>query len=144
MIEPVAIIANQYPKVVIPLLDSARESIDAIVFDWRFYVTQPSHPVSLFNLAIARAAKRGVKVRALVNNDAVLENLRRLGCEARRLHSKKLLHTKMLVVDGQKIVLGSHNFTQNAFALNEEASALFEMPTVDNSFKRYFDNLWGV
>ena len=144
MIEPVAIIAAQYPKVVIPLIGSAEESIRVIVFDWRFYPTQPGNPVSLFNQAIARAAKRGVEVRALVNSQQVVQALGDIKCVGKLLHSKKLLHTKMIIVDDVKVVLGSHNLTQNAFTFNHEASVLLEMNSTDHSFVKYFEALWGV
>src|SRR3972149_4320775 len=136
--EPVAIIAAQYPKVVIPLIDSAEPSIRVIVFDWRFYPTQPGHPVSLFNVAVARAAQRGVEVRALVNSSVVVEALKKIKCD------EKLLHTKMIIVDDVKVVLGSHNLTQNAFTFNHEASVLLEMNSQDHSFVKYFEALWGV
>jgi len=144
IMEPVAIIAQQYPRVVIPLIEQAEESIRAVVFDWRVYPTQPGHAVTLFNQAIARAVKRGVDVRVLVANDGVAQQLRAHGLNVRRLHSKKLLHTKMIILDDTRVVIGSHNFTQSAFTLNEEASVLVEMPQKDNSFAKYFDALWGV
>ncbi len=142
--EPVAVIGSQFPRVVIPLIDGVQGSIRIVVFDWRFYPTISGSPVSLFNSAIFRAVKRGVSVRALVNNDDAPARLRIAGCEARRLHSTKLLHTKMMVLDDVKVVIGSHNYTQHAFGMNEEASVLVEMPSADNSFVRYFDALWGV
>lgn len=141
---PQAIIAQRYPQVVIPLINSALHSIRVIVFDWRFYPTVQGSSVSKFNAAIFSAALRGVSVRALVNNDAIAERLKSAGCEARRLHSKRMLHTKMLLVDDTKLVIGSHNYTQHGFSLNEEASVLVEMPDVDNDFVKYFEALWGV
>src|SRR5574337_75524 len=104
MMQPVSIIAQQFPQVVIPLVESAEESIDIIVFDWRRYPTITGSSVSKFNNAICAAAKRGVAVRCLVNNDGIKNWLEAEGCEARRLHSQKLLHTKMLLVDNVKLV----------------------------------------
>jgi len=142
--EPIAIIAKQFPKVVIPLVDAAQHSIRVLAFDWRFYPTQPGNPVSLFNMAIARAAVRGVQIRALVNNDAIVQALKKQGSDAKRLHSTKMLHSKLLIFDDTKVVIGSHNLTQHAFLMNEEASVLCEMAAADNEFSRYFDNLFGV
>jgi len=139
-----ALIAQRFPKVVIPLLNEAKESIKIIVYDWRFYNTQPSHAVSLFNMAIARACGRGVSVRALVSSDTVIENLKKIRCEAKRVHSKKLLHTKMLLIDDKLVIIGSHNYTQNAFSLNHEASILVELENNENDFTKYFNALWGV
>lgn len=141
---PRAVIGADFPKVAIPLLDSARESVRVIVFDWRYYRAVPSHPVSMFNLAFARAAKRGVSVRALVNSDAIIGFLKSMDCDARRLHSTKLLHSKMLLVDDTKLLMGSHNYTQHAFCMNEEMSVLLDLSHRENSFTKYFDRLWGL
>jgi len=142
--QPVAIIAQDFPRVVIPLVESAKESIRIIVFDWRWYPSVQGSQVSKFNQAICDAVKRGVRVQCLVNNAGVIARLLAAGAEARMLHSKKMLHTKMLLVDGRKIVIGSHNYTQHAFTMNEEASILVDLETEDNQFVQYFNALFGL
>ena len=142
--EPVAVIGSKFPDIVIPLLDAAKHSVRVLVYDWRFYPTISGSPVSRFNAAVFAAVARGVGVRALVNNDAVAARLRVAKCDARVLHSARLLHTKMLLVDDTQLVIGSHNYTQNAFSLNEEASVLVTLPSSENDFASYFDALWGV
>lgn len=144
IIKPLAIIASDFPKIVIPLINNAKESIRVIVFDWRFYPTVAGSSVSQFNSAIAQASKRGINVRALVNSETVIDRLCEIGCTARKVHSKRLLHTKMILIDDVILVIGSHNYTQNGFGLNHEASILVQMPDVDNDFKLYFDRLWGL
>lgn len=144
MHEPVAIIAQQFPKVVIPLIENAKESIRIIVFDWRWYPSISGSPVSKFNASIVSASSRGVDVRALVNNDAVLERLKSVGCSGRRLHSKRMLHTKMLLIDDVGLIIGSHNYTQHGFGMNEEASVYTILSSKDNDFVKYFEALWGV
>jgi phosphatidylserine/phosphatidylglycerophosphate/cardiolipin synthase-like enzyme len=142
--EPLPIISKDFPKVVIPLIDSALQSIDIVVFDWRFYRNDPASPVSLFNQAIARAARRGCLVRALVQNKGVVEQLLALGVDARQLHSKRILHTKLLIVDKCCIIIGSHNYTQHAFTSNHEASIFVVMKDLDNGLVQYFNNLFGL
>lgn len=144
MIEPVAIIAKQFPAITIPLINEAKHSIDIIVFDWRWYPTVGGSSISQFNAAITAAARRSVAVRAIVNNQGVIDKLKTNGCDAKSLHSKRMLHTKMLLIDGTKLVIGSHNYTQHGFTMNEEASVLVEFPTENNDFKQYFERLWGV
>lgn len=142
--EPLPIISKDFPKVVIPLLDSALFSIDIVVFDWRFYKNDPANAVSLFNTAIARACRRGVSVRCLVQNDGVVDRLKELGCNARKLNSKRILHTKLLIVDKTQVVIGSHNYTQNAFTSNHEASIFVVLAHPDNQLMEYFNNLFGL
>lgn len=144
MSEPVSIIASEFPKVVIPLIDSADNFIKIVVFDWRFYPTINGSQVSKFNQAIFNAVKRGVEVKCLVNNEGVKARLIAGGCQAKKFHSTKLLHTKMLFVDDKKLVIGSHNYTESAFGANCEASVLVEMPSENNDFVKYFNALWGV
>lgn len=144
MSEPIAIIAQKFSEIVIPLVNAAQKSIRIIVYDWRFYPSVDGSSVSQFNAAIVAAAKRGVQVQALVNSDSVISILKQKGIEARRVHSARTLHTKMLLIDDTNLVIGSHNYTQNAFALNHEASIFVPLLLVDNAFTQYFDNLWGV
>jgi phosphatidylserine/phosphatidylglycerophosphate/cardiolipin synthase-like enzyme len=51
---------RQYPQEVIPLINSAKNSIKIIVFDWRWYSRDPGSSCQLFNQAILSDAKRGV------------------------------------------------------------------------------------
>ena len=142
--QPLPIIANEFVGVVIPMIDSVRHSIDVVVFDWRFYKNDPSCAVSLFNSAVSRAVGRGVNVRCLVQSDQVVANLKALGCNARRLHSKNILHTKLLILDKKSVILGSHNYTQRAFTSNHEASIYVELADENNTLVQYFNNLFGL
>ena len=142
--EPVPIISKDFPKYVIPLIESALFSIDIIVFDWRFYNNDPANPVSQFNQAIARACRRNVNVRCLVQNEGVVEKLTALGCWAKKLNSKRILHTKLLIIDKKRVIMGSHNYTQNAFSSNHEASIFVVLKDEKNALVEYFNNLFGL
>jgi len=141
---PQAIIAQRFPKIVIPLIEVAKYSIDIIVYDWRWYPSVGGSSVQQFNDAIVATTRRGVVVRALVNGDGIASLLQQRGINARRLHSKRMLHTKMLLIDGVHLIIGSHNYTQHGFSLNEEASVYVQMPSADHEFSLYFSNLWGL
>jgi phosphatidylserine/phosphatidylglycerophosphate/cardiolipin synthase-like enzyme len=142
--EATAIISSEFSKVVCPLVRAAKNSIKIIVYDWRWYSPASGSPVSTFNLAILAARKRGVRVQVLSQCAPVLETLRREGCEAKHLHSKKMLHTKMLLLDDEEIVIGSHNYTNHGFSLNHEASIYVKLSSPQNKFQRYFDDLFAT
>jgi phosphatidylserine/phosphatidylglycerophosphate/cardiolipin synthase-like enzyme len=142
--EPLPIISKDFPAVVIPLIDSAKFSIDILVFDWRFYKNDPANVVSQFNIAIARACRRNVNVRCLVQSDNVVDSLSDIGCWAKKLQSVKILHTKLLIIDKRYIIIGSHNYTQRAFTSNHEASICVDLKDEKNAFVEYFNNLFGL
>lgn len=144
MDEPLPIVSKEFPSFVIPLIAAATHSIDIIVFDWRFYKNDPANAVSLFNTALAHAVRRGVTVRCIVNSEEVAANLRMLGCAARKLETKKILHTKLIILDNVNIVTGSHNYTQHAFCSNFELSVYFKLSEQENAFVKYFNNLFGL
>ncbi len=136
------LIGKQFPARVIPLIDQAKISIEIIVFDWRWYPQEIGSSVQLFNQAIARAAKRGVKIRAIVNNDEIVRVLKSVGCEAKKLASKNLVHCKLMLIDDIILILGSHNYTQSAFYMNFELSVVLYDPENIGDVKTFFENLY--
>lgn len=142
--EPLPIISNDFPKIVIPLIESAVNTLDIIVYDWRFYNRLPENAVSRFNHSINLAVSRGVKVRCLVQNQRVVERLRQMGCDAKKLNTKRILHTKLLIIDSSRVVIGSHNYTQSAFESNHEASIFINLGDRKNTLVQYFNNLFSL
>jgi len=53
-----------------------------------------------------------------------------------------LLHSKVLVVDDQTCVVGSHNWTRAGFTRTHELSVIVENATVAAAFRKRFDLLW--
>ena len=137
------VIGAEYPKKIIPLLDSAKKSIDVIVYDWRWYENEPAHAVQRFNTAFVRAVYRGVRVRAIVNVPLILPTLKSVGIRARVLKDKRTLHSKFILVDDEVLVIGSHNFTRNAFCFNIETSVMINVPDDVSRFTEFFENLYN-
>lgn len=138
-----ALIGSEFVERLIQIFDLSKRTIEVVVFDWRWYPTEPAGDVGRFNAAIGRAAARGVKVRAIVNNDDIANRLREIGVEVRRLTTKKLVHVKLIVVDEKTAVLGSHNFTSQAFAMNLEASVVLDGEKYPPRLREFFENLWA-
>jgi phosphatidylserine/phosphatidylglycerophosphate/cardiolipin synthase-like enzyme len=136
------IIGSEYPKKVIPLIDKAKRSICMCMFDWRWYQNDFANPVSLFNSSLIRAKRRGVDVRILTNYSEIIEYVCSLGFNAKKWPEKNLLHSKMIIIDDEVCIMGSHNITQSAFTSNMETSFLIiEKPEI-LIFQKYFNALW--
>lgn len=135
------IIGREYPQVLTPLINEAQHSIEILVFDWRWYSNEPNAPVQLFNSAILNASERGVKVRCLVNNNIMPTILQLHKLSVKRVGTKKMMHVKFIIIDQKIIVIGSHNFSKNAFQFNHEVSLLSNDEAVITRCRKYFDNL---
>jgi len=141
---PTLLIGPNYVDGVVPLIQEAKRTIDIIIFDWRLYPGQTKHPVMRLTAALVEASRRGVKVRVLGANALARAQLKQMGLDVRALYAVKLVHAKVMCIDGVVAILGSHNFTQSAFTRNLEVSIVADLGAAAAQFSVYFDNLWGV
>ncbi len=144
IIVPEIIISADFIPKVLPLINEARHSIKIIVFDWRLYPTQPNHPVMKFISALQAAQLRGCSVQVLIRNPNTHRQLRQCGFNAKILHSGKLVHAKMMLIDDRVAIVGSHNYTQSGLTSNLEISIAFDLGSEFNDLSVYFKNLWPI
>jgi len=137
------IIGNEFPEKVIPLIDEAKQTIRIIVFDWRWYPNDPANPVQLFNQALVRAVRRGVDVKAITNVDEILKILNSQKVKAKKWFSKTIVHAKMMIIDDEILIIGSHNYTEYAFTMNQEVSVIIRGAEHLGRFIKFFNNLYG-
>lgn len=138
------IIGDKFLRKVIPHINSARESIDIIVFYWTFSIGDLEDPVTRLILALQEAVKRGVTVRILCNSFATGDRLTSCGFRVRHLYTSKLMHPKVMILDNEKAVIGSHNYTTSGFTQNMEVSVIVPLKDDKNVLTTFFNNLWGI
>ncbi len=136
------IVGREFPTKVIPLIKDAKKTIDIVVFEWRWYPDQIGSTIQKFNNEIIKASRKNCRVRVLVQSRKVLGPLQNCDIDARKLTSKRLLHTKLMIIDNEIVVIGSHNYTMNAFTINHEVSAILQDEKVVKRLREYFQNLW--
>jgi len=138
------IIGKEFPEKVIPLIEQAKKSIFIIVYDWRWYPDQIGSTIQKFNNAIIIASRKNKKVKVITNRPYVNEILPQLNIRIKKPHSKRALHTKLMIIDGKTAILGSHNYTMNAFTINHEVSVILQDEQIVNRLSLYFENLWQL
>ncbi len=122
-------------------LDSARESI-AIESPYLI-------PTRAFRRGLTRALEKGVKVRILTNSLATTDNLwaqagyvggkRRLvtsGVELWEYRGPESLHSKVAVIDGRWLIVGSFNIDPRSEHLNSELAVLIDSPELASAEER--------
>lgn len=136
------VIGKAYYKEAYALIEGATKSIDVLMYEWKWYENDPSSYVQRLNQAIVRAVRRGVQVRALVNEGTQAERLRVLGINARTNFASVVMHTKALIVDGERVLVGSHNFTEKAMTSNIETSVYYNDPAHATQLSALMVSLW--
>ncbi|MCX6769300.1 MAG: phospholipase D family protein [Candidatus Micrarchaeota archaeon] len=125
---------------VISLIRSAQKTIDV-----EMYVLTSEDIVN----ELSAAVKRGVKVRVILEprvedtrKDKVFQTLRQLGVDMRwASFTYKLTHSKLLIVDGKRALVGSINFSDSALNSNREVAALVEGENV-HELTAIFEEDW--
>jgi phosphatidylserine/phosphatidylglycerophosphate/cardiolipin synthase-like enzyme len=117
----------------------------------------PQYQDSLSNAlvdAVAAAAGRGLDVRVLIDDcrlyaDSADANLaaalvfRERGVPVRFDDPAETTHAKLVIIDGETVVLGSTNWNYYSLERNVETNvALIGIPEVAAPYEAFFESLW--
>ena len=142
--EPVRPVVNrEYLPAVLDLIAAATNSIDFVQLEMH-----DDRAVQAIEAALAAAVKRGVRVRGLLDdgvdfNAAAVARLLALGAEAKLDTPAKMTHSKLVVVDGKVVLLGSTNWTGNSMGNNNETNVRLDDPVLAAHFARYVAAVWA-
>lgn len=135
------LVGREYPDEVIDAVRNAQHSVKILMYDWRWYSHQPGARIQKLNQEIIRAAKRGVSVRAVLNDTSILPILKSHGVDARVTNVQRTMHIKLVVIDEKLLFLGSHNFSINGFELNHEMSLRLDDAVVVARCSDFFNHI---
>ena len=144
-----------YGSFVLDLLSHATTSVHASLYRVSIYPQFADSATSALVDGLIQAAGRGLEVRVLIDDcsfyaDSAEANLQsaiflyQSGIDVRFDDPDVTTHAKLLVVDGETVVLGSTNWNYYSVERNIEANvALVRMPDVASVFESYFASLWA-
>lgn len=140
--EPTILIGRAFAREVTPLIKNAKKSIKIIVYNWLWYPNEIGSKIQIFNQAIVQANKRGIDVKVVVQKILIAEILRREEIKVKKIETSKTLHTKLMIIDDEIVILGSHNYTMNAFNINYEISVILYNEAILEKMIEYFKNFF--
>lgn len=135
-----AIISPPAEKQMTAAVSSARRTLDIMLFQFSS---------SAMKEAVARAIANGAKVRIILEPrvDANIETARFLsgkGAEVRWATTDfAYTHAKLAIIDGDKTLVGSINWSKNALTANREAEVLVSDAAVAKEFMAVFERDWA-
>ena len=136
------VLNDEYPSAVHALLDKAQKSVRMV----HLYINADTAGDEIVK-RLAAAAKRGIAIHVLLE-DTVDNNLKRvpelkaLGIEAKLDAANRTTHAKLVVVDGQRALLGSTNISYSSMYKNNEANLLVTDAVLAGFFQSYAEALW--
>lgn len=138
------IIDGGYCDAVIEFIDAAKSKIRICSYAWRWYENDPASNIQQLNMALVRAAGRGVEILILAENQQIRDTLSKLGMSVRGVERNRMMHTKAFSIDARTLILGSHNLTKRATSQNYEMSIITQEFQVVDAFDRWFDATWSI
>jgi len=119
----------------------AKESLDMVFF------LISSRRLSRY---IIRAHRKGIRVRVVTDGkvsksrNSVNWYLQRYGVDVRAVKvSRGSMHSKFIVIDGKRVILGSANITNDADRRNHEFLILSDDKDLVSKFRDKFEELWS-
>jgi len=151
--ETQAIIGSQYPQTVVPLIQAATTKIDFIMYEWKWYSHEQAGGMEKLNLAVLERARSKVQIRVLLNIESMGHAITKINSRtASFLQQRGVIvkfgqvgvatHAKMVLIDDQCAIIGSHNYSKGSFTRNQECSVLIKGPEAIRPFIDYFKLLW--
>ncbi|MBI5228656.1 hypothetical protein HY991_00990 [Candidatus Micrarchaeota archaeon] len=135
----IAIFSPPAERELVEALGSARESIDAELFEFSSLALKQ---------ALVKAAGKGVKVRVLLEprvdyNIQTASYLKAHGISVKWASREfAYTHSKFAVLDGKKLLVGSINWSRSALTKNREAEVLVESISLAKRFLQVFEDDW--
>lgn len=98
-------------------------------------------------IALRDQQKKLEDVRIIIRGDfsprAVLDKLQDFGFDMDRIRAQKKCHTKGIIVDSQRVALGSHNWTNQGTLVNRDASLIIHDEEIAKYYRRIFEFDWN-
>ncbi len=132
----------------------ARKHVCLIMFSARYYNEYPDSPGNRILRELVKAKERGVKVEVIFErsgmesqSDLTRENmntgayLAKKGLAVYFDSEGRTTHSKLFVIDGRYVIIGSANLTYSALAKNNETSVIIESEKLALHYLKYFENV---
>lgn len=148
-----AVIGSDYFNKVYPVIQSATQKIDIVMYEWKWYSHEFAGGVQRLNNALIDRAREKVPVRILMNIESMGHAITKINSRTASFFQQKGIqvkfgqvgvatHAKMVIVDDRFCVVGSHNYSKGSFTRNQECSVLIEGGEAIRPFIDYFKLLW--
>ncbi|HVJ42427.1 MAG TPA: trypsin-like peptidase domain-containing protein [Dongiaceae bacterium] len=139
---------DNYAQALLKLVNKAEQSLLIQNQTFNAATDKQTDLATLLDAVIAKQ-NAGLDVRVIfriIDSSKARENLQALqdrGFDMRRVKVQRNCHTKGVIVDGKRVMIGSQNISQLGITLNRDASLLFKDRALAAYFTTIFEHDWA-
>ena len=143
---------KEYQKRLVDEIKDARKSVYAVMYLVSVGFWKGNEMLEIMDNLI-EASRRGVDVKVLLEdpgsgfilecNAKAAEYLLRNGIAVKFDDVGHSTHTKLVIIDDETSLLGSHNWTLAGLNMNYECSVMVRSRRLAEEYSNYFDSLWS-
>ncbi|MFH1721262.1 MAG: phospholipase D-like domain-containing protein [Candidatus Altiarchaeota archaeon] len=135
-----------YAPQLIKVLTEASASIHVATFELKYYKSFPESASNKIIKQIIEAKKRGADVKIIVDeyakDNSAVPLLEENNVSVKFDGENQTLHSKLFLIDGKKVFVGSTNPTYYGLEKNREANVYIEDEKTAEKFENWFDKIW--
>jgi len=147
------IVDNEFLPQAMALIDSAKKSVDVSTFKAEItHKPRGKRLIAFFNKLYEKKSQ-GLRVRFMINfhddrrvmpktNLCAINNLKNHKIEVRSLSHNRCNHAKLLIVDTDKAIVGSHNLSVKSCHNNFEVSCIVVDPVLVCYLQAVYDRVF--
>lgn len=143
------ILDTEYINNVVNAINNAHDFVHIAMYEFKIYNTT----MPIIN-ALIRAKQKGVDVDVIIDasswnkkltseNKKTITYLKQHDVNAKQDSKKTTLHSKVVVIDNNTVIVGSTNIGYYALTKNHEANILIKDENIAQQFENYFEFLWN-
>ncbi|MDI7260338.1 MAG: phospholipase D-like domain-containing protein [Thermodesulfobacteriota bacterium] len=152
-VEDIQIVTDaQYFEVAKKMIQEAKFSIRVMMFEMGYYEKHPNTPSNILIRELIGAKKRGVKVEVILETREGDDRTTKRNRQTGKILSEsgveviydplfKTMHAKLMVADGELILLGSTNWVFSSLTNNNEVSVLIRSKELAKALIDYFNRV---
>lgn len=147
------ILTHDYAYMLLDMIRHASTSIDILSYVVKFNMYKKSDKALLIFLALKAFSGDPHNIRFILDypkpykpnyhcNRFSTRRFKEANFNVRYLHSGSTQHAKLIILDRNAAIFGSHNLTTKSVISSYDISLLLDDPDLLSYFTNYFDRLW--